>query len=135
MADANEKKTETKTAAVPMPSLIKIEAGNGRDYSADRNRPNDENRNTTLATLHYRIGIVDFSLNVYGSFVKGRKAETLTAKLPPSVPKGVTLADDSGAFLSAATEHFVNWLRQNGANVTETAKRSGQTIAELMAGK
>lgn len=124
-----------KTSAI-VPTLVKVEAGNGRDYSADRAKPNDENRNTTAATLHYRYGMITFTLAVYASFVKGRKAETLTFRLPPSVPKGITMDDtDGAAFLSTATEHFVKWLRENGTSVQESAKRSGQTLAELLAGK
>ncbi len=118
---------------VALPTLLKIEPGNGRDYPADRNRPNDENRNTTIATLHYRAGIVDITLNVYASFVKGRKIETLSVKLPPSVPKGYSINDETGSFMSAATGHFVAWLKANGTAIAEQSKRSGQTLAELLA--
>ena len=138
MADTADKRQQaattptTPTTAPAQPTLIRIEAGDGRDYPADRNRANDDNRNCTVAVMVYRLGPISFKLNVYGSFSKGRKAETLAVKLPPSVPKSVEIHDD-GQFLSAATESFVTWIKANSTTIAETAKRSGgQSLADLL---
>lgn len=138
MADTQTAKSEAQTAtpyltADSLPTLLRVESGNGRDYPVDRNNSKDENRNTTIAVLHYAYGAISFPMNVYASFVAGRKAETLSIKFPPSVPKNVTISDAIlERFLSAATEHAVAWIKANGESIAQSAKRSGQSLADIL---
>jgi hypothetical protein len=116
-----------------LPTLISVEPGNGKDYPQNRQLGDrDENRNTTVATLTYRYGMITFAVAVYGSFIKGRKAETLTVKLPPSIPKGITLADPDQTFATSASEAFVAWLKENPAAVATSKRTGGHSVADLL---
>ncbi len=112
--------------------IIKVESGDGRDYPAEKGKPNDENRNMTAATVIVRHGSITFSMAVYASFVRGRKEDTLTFRLPPTVPKGIKVADEAISDLQDQSRTaFVAWLRENGGKLADR-RSGGSSLTELL---